>query len=67
MKKVSMIRKYYNHTLQTNPRHRKEELQDTRNWQEVKQSKATSSLFPIKMIAKLEITHSNVQQNMEQT
>ena len=35
--------------------------------QEDKQSKATSSLFPIKMIAKLERTHSNVQQNMEQT
>ena len=32
-----------------------------------RQSKATSSLFPIKMIAKLERTHSNVQQNMEQT
>ena len=29
-------------------------------------SKATSSLFPIKMIAKLERTHSNVQQNKEQ-
>ena len=35
--------------------------------QEDKQSKATSSLFPIKMIAKLERTHSNVQQNMAQT
>ena len=32
--------------------------------QEDKQNKATSSLFPIKMIAKIE---SNVQQNMEQT
>ena len=32
---------------------------------EDKQSKATSSLFPIKMIAKLERTHGNVQQNME--
>ena len=61
MKKVSMIRKYYNHTLQTNPRHREEELQDTRNWQEDKQSKATSSLFPVKMIVKLEMAHSNVQ------
>ena len=31
------------------------------------QSKATSSLFPIKMIAKLERTQRNAQQNMEQT
>ena len=29
-------------------------------------SKATSPLFPIKMIAKLEGTKSNVQQNIEQ-
>ena len=28
-KKVSMIRKYHNHTLQTNPPHSKEELQTT--------------------------------------
>ena len=35
--------------------------------QEDKQSKATSSLFPIKMIATLERTQSNVQQNMEET
>ena len=34
--------------------------------QEDKLSKATSSLFPIKMIAILEWTYSNVQQNMEQ-
>ena len=34
--------------------------------QEDKQSKATSSLFPIKMIAKLEWTYSNAQQNIEQ-
>ena len=34
--------------------------------QEEKQSKTTSSLFPIKMIAKLEWTQSNAQQNMEQ-
>ena len=33
---------------------------------EVKISKATSSLFPIKMIAILERTQSNVQQNIEQ-
>ena len=41
--------------LETIPRH-----------QEDKQSKATSSLFPIKMIANLEWTQSNVQQNIEQ-
>ena len=34
--------------------------------QEDKLSKATSSLFTIKMIAKLEETYSNVQQNIEQ-
>ena len=39
----------------------------TTRHQEDIQSKATTTLFPIKMIAKLERTHSNVQQNMEQT
>ena len=34
---------------------------------EDKQSKATSSFFPIKMIAKQERTQSNAQQNTEQT
>ena len=34
--------------------------------QEDKLSKATNSLIPIKMIAKLEWTLSNVQQNIEQ-
>ena len=34
--------------------------------QEDKQSKATSPLFPIKMIVKLEWTQSNAQQNIEQ-
>ena len=34
--------------------------------QEDKQSKATSSLFPIKMIAKLEWTQSKVQQYIKQ-
>ena len=38
----------------------------TTRHQEDKQSKATSSLFPIKMIVKLKRTHSNLQQNMEQ-
>ena len=35
-------------------------------YQEDKLSKASSSLFPIKMIAILEPTQSNVQQNIEQ-
>ena len=34
--------------------------------QEYKQSKATSFLFPIKMIVKLEWTQINAQQNNEQ-
>ena len=34
--------------------------------QEDKQSKATSSLFPIEMIAKLQWTQSKAQQNIEQ-
>ena len=34
--------------------------------QEDEQSKATGSLFPIEMIAKLECTQSNAQQNIEQ-
>ena len=45
---------------------RKSYIKITRH-QEDKQSKATSSLFPIKMIAKLEKAHGNVQQDMEQT
>ena len=34
--------------------------------QEDKQSKVTSSVFPIEMIAKLECIQSNAQQNIEQ-
>ena len=59
-----MSRKYHNHSLKTNSQHREEELHKITRHQEDKQSKATSSLFPIKMIAKLERTHSNVHQNM---
>ena len=58
-----MIRKYHNRKLQTNPWHRHRNI--TRH-QEDNLSKATRSLFPIKMIAKLEWTLSNVQQNIEQ-
>ena len=64
LKIVSMIRKYHKHKLQTNPWYREEDphnIDDTPG----RQSKATSSLFPIKMIAKLEWTQSNAQQNIE--
>ena len=47
-----MIRKYHNHEPQTTPWHREEEPLN----EEDKLSKATSSLFPIKMIAILEWT-----------
>ena len=65
-KTVSMIMKYHNHKLQTNPWHHEEEPHTVTRHQEDKQSKATSSLFPIKMIAKLEWTLCNAQQNIEQ-
>ena len=57
-----MIRKYHKHKLQTNPWHREEEPQNNHETLG-RQSKATSSLFPIKMTAKLEWTQSNAQQN----
>ena len=61
-----MIRKYHNHKSQTTLWHREEEPLITTRHQEDKLSKATSSLFPIKLIAILELTQSNVQQNIEQ-
>ena len=50
-----MMRKYHNHKLQTNLWHREEEPHNNHESleRETSQSKATSSLFPIKMIAKL--------------
>ena len=67
-KQESMIRKYHNHTLHTNPRHGEEErLNNNRHNTPERQSKVTSSLFPIKLFVKLEKTQSNTQQNMEQT
>ena len=59
-----MNRKY--HKLQTNPWHREEEPHNNHETQEEKQSKSTSCLFLIKMIAKLVWTQSNAQQNIEQ-
>ena len=63
-----MIKKYHNHKLQTNLWHREEEPQNNHETpgRQTKQSKATSSLFPIEIIAKLEWTQSNAQQNIEQ-
>ena len=60
-----MIRKYHNHKPQTTLCAKKSPS-TIRGHQEDKSSKATSSLFPIKMIAILERTQSNVQQNIEQ-
>ena len=64
-----MIRKYLNHTLQTNPWHREEELQNTNSHmtpgRQVKPY-LVSSLCPIKKIEKLERTQNTAQQNMEQ-
>ena len=58
-----MIRKYHNHTLQTNPRHREEEQQNVYSNKlhlYDNNSKATSFLFLFsKMIAKLEWAESN--------
>ena len=59
-----MIRKYHNHTLQTNPWQREEESQTIYS---NNKSKATSSLFLFNMIAKLERTQSNAQQNKDKT
>ena len=50
-----MIRKYRNHTLQANPWHLEKETQNIySNQTSERQSKATSSLYLIKLIAKLE-------------
>ena len=55
-----MFRKYHNHTLQTNPQHLEEESQNTNSHKTPeRQSKATSNLFLVKMIAKLERTLTN--------
>ena len=68
-KQVSIIRKYNNYTLQTtHGTVRKSHITITiTRHQEDKQSKTTSSIFFIKMIAKLERTQSIIQQNMEPT
>ena len=61
-----MIRKYHNHKLQTTPWHREEEPfnHHEASGRQIKQS--NHIFLPIKMIAILEWTKSNVQQNKEQ-
>ena len=61
-----MIRKCHNHKLQTNPWHREGEQHNNHETQGRQKSKATGSLFPIKVIAKQEWTQNNAQQNIEQ-
>ena len=61
-----MIRKYHNHILQTNPLHPQGEPHNNHETPGRQTKPETSSLFPIKMIAKLEGTLRNVQQNIEQ-
>ena len=59
-----MIRKYHIHKLQTNPWHHEEE---PHNHHETPGRQSNQlSLFPIKMIAKLEWAQSNAQQNKKQ-
>ena len=55
---MSMIRKYHNHKLHTNPWHPDEEPHNNHETpgRQTKQSKVANSLFPTKMIAKLEWT-----------
>ena len=56
-----MVRKYHNHTNSTLRNSHRHTSHKTLGGQ----SKATSSLFPIKMIAKLLRTQSNAQHNMD--
>ena len=61
-----MIRKYHNHKLQVNPWHREEEPHNNHE-APGRPTKQSGSLFPIKMIAKLERIQSNAQQNHRTT
>ena len=67
--KVSMIRKYHNHTLQTNPRHRMEEPQniDSNNIsiRELKQSNKLSLPLQDVIITKLKWTQSSAYKNKD--
>ena len=56
-----MIRIYHNHKPQTNPWHREEEPHKHHKTPARQTKQTTSSLFSIKMIAKLEWKLNNVQ------
>ena len=62
-----MTRKFHNHTLQTNPWYRG--LQNTNSQKKLEDnlSKATRSLYLSEMIANLETTLNNEQQNKDKT
>ena len=62
---MNIIRKYHNHKLQTNLWHHEEEPHNNHGTPG-RQTKQSNQLFPIEMIAKLEWTQSNAQQNIEQ-
>ena len=67
-KRMSLIRKYLNHTLHTNPRHREEEPQKiTITIPQQDKVKEPALIFPTNVIAKLETSQSNAKQNLEQT
>ena len=58
------IRKYHNHKLQKKPWTREEEPHNNHETPGRQTKQRNSSLFPIEMIAKLEWTQSNAQQNI---
>ena len=60
-----MIRKYHNHKLQTNPWYHKEEPHNNHETPSIQTKQSNQLSFTIEMIAKLEWTHSNAQQNTE--
>ena len=62
-----MIRKFHNHKVQTNPWHREEEQHNNHETPGRQTKQTTCSLYPIMMIAKLEWTQSNAQQNINRT
>ena len=70
-KYASMTRRCHNNTLQTNPLawQCEEDIQNTNSFMTLKgnKSKATGSLFPSEMIAKLETALSTAQQNNDHT
>ena len=61
-----MTTKYHIHTLQTNPRHREEESLNTYS-HKASRTQTARSLFPIKMIAKLERTLSTTHNKTNRT